>query len=483
MVAGPIATRRLPVQAQMSTPRRSTPAPTGHHLRATAALALPIIVSRAALVVMFTVDTVMAGRASAADLAYFGLGVAPQLTLMMIAVGALQATAVLAAQALGAGDAPRAGAVLRASLAHALALGLFCLVLSLLAEPFFRATGQEADLAAGAARVSLAFGFGMPGILIFVACNLFMEATGRPKTGMAIMLAANLVNVPLNALFGYGWGGLFAPGGAEGIMLASTIARTLAGATILAILLRQAGRDDRFRILPRRRAGPALLGLWSDPDARLLRRLGLPMGLAQGAESAAFATVVMMAGWLGTAQLAAYQTTMSLVTLTFMMAIGTGGATAILVGRAFGEGDAANAGRAGWAGIALGALWPLPVALLFLVSPETAARVVTSDPLTVEAAAQALFVAGFMLSLDASMAVAMGALRGLGDVWWPTLWQTGAFWLVAVPAAYLMAIGLEVGAGGLIGGLIAGIVVSFTGLALRFARQSARDRPAPAPQA
>ncbi len=463
----------------MSTSRSPAPASVGHHFRATVALALPIIVSRAALVVMFTVDTVMVGRASAADLAYFGLGVAPQLTLMMVAVGALQATAVLASQALGAGDAPRAGAVLRASLAHALALGLICLFLSMLAEPFFLATGQDADLAAGAARVSHAFGFGMPGILMFVACNLFMEATGRPKTGMAIMLAANLVNVPLNALLGYGWGGWFAAGGAEGIMLASTIARTLAGLSILTILALQARRDDTFRILPRRTAGAAAVGLWADPDARLLRRLGLPMGLAQGVESAAFATVVMMAGWLGTAQLAAYQTTMSLVTLTFMMAIGTGGATAIRVGRAFGEGDMANVGRAGWSGIALGAVWPLPVALLFLISPETAARAVTSDPRTVEAAAQALFVAGFMLSIDASMAVTIGALRGLGDVWWPTLWQIGAFWLVAIPVAYVMAIVLAVGAGGLIGGLIAGILVSFAGLSWRFARQSAMHRLSP----
>src|SRR5690606_17325933 len=119
------------------------------------------------------------------------------------------------------------------------------------------------------------------------ACNLFMEATGRPKTGMAIMLAANLVNVPLNAVFGYGWGGWFAAGGAEGIMLASTIARTLAGVGILTILALQARCDDTFRILPRRSAGAAALGLWADPDARLLRRLGLPMGLAQGVESAA----------------------------------------------------------------------------------------------------------------------------------------------------------------------------------------------------
>lgn len=451
------------------------------HFAETVRLALPIIVARAAVVLMFTVDTVMVGRAGADELAFFALGVAPQLTLMLVAIGALQATAVLAAQALGAGDPWRAGAVVRAALVHALLLGLAVMALSALAEPFFLATGQAPHLAAGAATVSAAFGWGMPGLLVFVAGNLFLEATGRPKTGMAIMLAANVLNVPLNAIFGFGWLGLADAGGAEGVMTASSLARTLAGLAILVVLIRAAGRDDAFSLVPRRPPLAALAGVLVDPDARLLRRLGLPMGLAQGVESAAFATVVMMAGWLGTAQLAAYQTTMTLVTLTFMMAIGTAGAAAIRVGRAIGARDGAGARRAGWAAIALGALWPAPVALVFLLAPATAARLVTPDPATVAAAAEALFVAGFMLSADAAMAVAIGALRGLRDVWWPTLLQIAAFWCVALPVAYVAGIVLDLGAGGLIGGLIAGIAVSLTGLCLRFANRTRRLAPRRSP--
>ena len=73
--------------------------PLARHFARTVVLAIPIIVARAALVVMFSVDTLMVGRISPQDLAYFGLGVAPQLTLMLIAVGALQAASVLTAVA------------------------------------------------------------------------------------------------------------------------------------------------------------------------------------------------------------------------------------------------------------------------------------------------------------------------------------------------------------------------------------------------
>jgi MATE family multidrug resistance protein len=454
-----------------ATPARPSD-PLARHFARTVVLAIPIILARAALVVMFSVDTLMVGRISPQDLAYFGLGVAPQLTLMLIAVGALQAASVLTAQAIGAGRVQQVGVVFRTSVAHALAMGVAVFGLSLLAGPFFLAIGQAPDLAAGAATVSIAFGVGMPGTLLFIACNLFMESTGRPKTGMAIMLGANLLNVPLNLVFGFGWGGLVAPMGAEGIMLASSLARTAAGLSIVAILVLSALRMDTFRILSRNDAQgserPGLVSLFRGPEAASLRRMGLPMGLAQGVESAAFATVVMFAGLIGTAELAAYQTTMTLVTLTFMMAIGTAGATAIRVGRAFGEDRRLDMARAGWMGIALGGLWPVPVAICFLVSPETAARLVTDDPVTVAAASQALFVAGLMLSVDAMMAVALGALRGMGDVWWPTMLQIAAFWCVAIPVAYFGGLVMDLGAGALIGGLLAGILVSLAGLLTRY---------------
>ncbi len=450
--------------------------PLGHHFKRTFQLAAPIILARTALIVMFTVDTVMTGWAGADELAFFALGVAPQLSLMMIAIGALQATAVLAAQASGGGRGEQLGEVLRASLLHALVLGFVILLLSLLAGDFFLATGQSPFLAAGAARITFAFGLGLPGMLLFVAGNLFLEATGRPKVGMAIMLAANFANVPLNGILALGWGGFFAPMGAEGAMIASSILRTLAAVAIGVIIGRSGASNGHTGTLLDTLAWRSTLRDFGGETGRQLRRLGLPMGLAQGVESAAFAAVVMLAGLLGAAELAAYQTVMTLVTLTFMMAVGTSGAAAIRVGRAIGAGDSVNAGRAGWAAIGLGALLPIPVSFLFLAAPESIVSLITSDANVIDFAATALHVAAFMLSADAAMAVAIGALRGLGDVWIPTLLQVAAFWLVAVPCAWVFGLWFGLGSGGLIGGLMAGVFVSLAGLAWRFLVISNRKR-------
>ncbi|MBA5776978.1 MATE family efflux transporter [Stappia sp. F7233] len=444
------------------------PMPIGYHLMRTFQLALPIILSRAAIVVMLTVDTIMTGWAGARELAYFGLGIAAQLTLMMIAIGALQATVVMTAQAAGSGDEQRAGDVLRASLFNGIALGVVVLCLSFVAEDFFLATGQAPDLAQGAAGVSVIFGFGMPGMLLFIAGNLFLEATGRPHVGMTIMIVANLLNVPLNGILALGWGGIVDPMGAEGAMLGSSVLRTVAGLLIACEIARSSFGQDRYGLLSGWRPWLLSLATFGGDIGRELRRLGLPMGLAQGVESAAFATVVLMAGRLGAMELAGYQAVLALVSLTFMMAVGTGGATAIRVGRAIGAGDRQGARRAGFAGIALGALLPLPIAGLFLLSPETAAGFVTDNEQVAAVAAGAFIVAAFMLSADAAMGVTVGALRGFADVWVPTLLQVAAFWLVAVPTAYMFGLRLGIGAPGLIGGLLAGVYVSFAALVWRF---------------
>src|SRR3712207_777128 len=102
--------------------------PLAPHLRETATLAAPIILSRAAMLAMTVVDSIMTGWAGAEQLAALGLGVAPQITFQMIAIGFLQATAILTAQALGAGEATKAGAVLRAGLGHALALSVLFVI-------------------------------------------------------------------------------------------------------------------------------------------------------------------------------------------------------------------------------------------------------------------------------------------------------------------------------------------------------------------
>ena len=88
---------------------------------------------------------------------------------------------------------------------------------------------------------------------------------------------------------------------------------------------------------PTGNAGSAPLVSLGGENGRIIRRLGLPMGLGQGVESAAFSSMTFFAGMIGTATLAAHQTTMTVMAMVYMNAVGLGGAASIRVGNAVGR--------------------------------------------------------------------------------------------------------------------------------------------------
>ncbi len=445
------------------------PMPLAQHIRRTLAFAAPIIVARASLMIIFTVDSLMTGRAGANELAYLAVGIAPQMTLFLIAIGALQAVVVVAAQAIGAGNPERCGDILRTGTVHAALLGLGVVVLAFFSEAFFRATGQPPQIAAGAARVSIAFGIGVPGLLLFLVANLFLEATDRPFVGMWIMIAANVANVALNGVLALGWFDLTEPLGAVGAVLASSILRWLAFLVAFAVIFRNARHDgDPYRVLAPLAAWWRTLVTLGGAIGRRLARLGVPMGLAQGVESAAFSAIVLIAGTLGENAAAAHQITITVMSLIYMVAIGTAAATAIRVGNAVGRGSVVDIRHAGWSGIGIGALLPVPAAILFVLVPYDIVAAFTTDPAVLNVAGPMVRIAGFLLSIDAVMAVAAGALRGVSDVWVPFAMQSCAFWCIGVPVAYLFAYPGDFGALGLIFGIAAGLILSIALLLTRF---------------
>ena len=446
------------------------------HLRRTLQLAAPISVARAAILIMYVVDTVMTGWAGPEELGALGLGVAPQLTFMLISIGILQSTAVMTAQAIGAGEPRRTGAIFRSGLCHAAGLGLAGVLLSFAAAWFFRLTGQPPDVIDDAAAVSLAFAAGVPGMLLFVTANLTLEATHRPKVGMTVMLLANLVNIPLNGILVLGWGGLVEPMGAVGAVAGSSVLRWFAFLATLGVLVLWDGRlgDPRGVIAALRGAADAANKAAKTGIGRTIRRVGLPIGIAQGVESAAFSSLIFIAGRIGKEAIAAHQATIAVVSFVYMIAIGVSAATAIRVGNAVGRNLPDDVRLAGWSGIILAGVLATPFAIAFLFRPELVAGIYGLDGAALRITAATIAAGGLILIFDAMMGAGLGALRGVGDVWMPLALQIVAFWIVAVPLSALFAIRYGFGAPGLWYGILCGVFLSILFLALRFRAVSNR---------
>lgn len=442
------------------------------HFSRTVQLAAPISVSRAAILIMYVVDTVMTGWAGSAELGALGLGVAPQLTFMLISIGILQSTAVMTAQALGADAPQRTGAIFRSGLYHAAGLGLAAFALSFAAGWFLELTGQSEAVIGPAASVAIAFAAGVPGMLLFVTCNLFLEATGRPKAGMAIMLIANVINVPLNMIFVLGWGGWIEPSGAVGAVGASSALRWSAFIAAFAVLLVWERRlGDPHGVLAALRSGASSVG---SAIGRTIRRIGLPIGIAQGVESAAFASMMLIAGRVSQEAAAAHQATIALVSFVYMIAIGVSAATAIRVGNAVGRNRPGDVRLAGWSGVILAGLFATPFTILFLLRPDLLAGVYGLDGVAMRITAATIAAGGLILIFDAMMGACLGALRGVGDVWIPLALQIAAFWIFAVPLSAAFALHYGLGAPGLWYGIFCGVTLSIIFLALRFRIVSGR---------
>ncbi len=431
----------------------------------TVRLAAPVVVARSGVLVLAAVDTAMTGRAGAQELAYLGLGIAPTIPILLIGIGTLQGTAILGAQALGAGKPEDCGAVWRTGLKLAVIIGTLLGLLCLLGEPFLRAIGQDPVLAAGGGRVMAMMSWNIGAILLFSATSLFLESINRPLPGMVVMIAVNIANIGLNWMFIYGNAGVPALG-AVGAVIATGLVRW-AGVLVLVGYVLVMADGDLYGV----RSRGARFTVWG---GRMLR-LGLPMGVARGVESSAFMTMVMMAGFLGAASLGGYQIASNLLALVFMGAIGTGTATAVWVGQAVGRGDSRGVALAGWAGALVAVILMGVFGLVFALAPGGLAGFYSSDAPVLAAATAAITVASMFLVFDGIQAVLMGALRGVGDVWVPMSLQVMSFWLLSVPMAALLTFGLGWGVRGLMGGIFVGVVNAALVLGWRFHVVSRRE--------
>ena len=208
---------------------------------------------------------------------------------------------------------------------------------------------------------------------------------------------------------------------------------------------------------------------------RKLRALGYPLGLAQGLESFAFASLTVMAGYLGVNAVASFQVSMNIIAFIYMGVIGVATATAVRVGHAIGRGGRRDMALAGWSGLTSILIYMAVTAVLLLLVPEPLARLFSSDPAVLAMALPTLIVAAAMMLPDGAQGVLMGALRGTGDVWIPTTMHLCSFLVVMIPCAALFALHLGYGVPGLMMGTFVGVTCAAILLALRFHIVSRRD--------
>lgn len=428
-------------------------------------LAAPLIAAQITFVAWGVLDTLMAGRLGERELAAIAVGANIWVQIFIFFMGVCIACSPIIAQRVGAGQAPaQMGSFVRQALAVSVLMGLLWIVLlRLIAWPAIEMLNLQPDTAELAHQYLLAESWS--GILFCLSFTLRNCAEGMGLTRIVLWsgIAGLIGKVVFNHIFvkqfgvaGFGWG---------------TVA---ASAVLLVAYLAQYLSVRRLRELQIFQRAPLQL----NAEVLEIFRLGIPIGMILFAEVAFFGCTALLMARFGDAMVAAHQVAINFASITFMVPMGIGLATAVRVGHAAGAGAMSEAELRGKAGMCLGLLFALFSATLMAVLPAPIAGFYTSAPDVAAAAAGFLRLAAIFQLFDCLQATASGALRGIKDTRLPMLITVTAYWLIGMPASYALAIVWGYGPNALWWGFTLGLGAAALGLGLRFFSKAARLVPA-----
>ena len=428
---------------------RSPFRPTREVLRELLALALPVVAVQVGLMTMGVADSVMVGRISAAALGGVALGNVYFFAICVFGMGVLMALDPVVSQAVGARDEPAVARGLQRGIVLSLLLSVPASLLLLTTGPFLRALGQPAEV------VPIAAGYVLreiPSVFPFYAFVVFrqsLQALGRMRAIVVVILLANLLNVGLNWVLIFGKLGM-PPLAANGSAWATTISRWAMLAGIVAF----AWPSIRPYLVPWRTDSFNL------PAIGRMVALGAPIGVHMQLEFGVFGTVGLLMGRLGTEAVAAHQIALNLASLTFMVPLGVSGAATVLVGRAVGRGEQVTARHAAGAALIVGMGFMSLAAAAFLLVPRLFASAYSSDAAVLALASVLIPIAGVFQVFDGLHVVSSGILRGVADTRYPMAVGLIGFWLLGLPISLLLGFGAGLGPSGLWWGLAAGLAIA-----------------------
>ena len=268
-------------------------------------------------------------------------------------------------------------------------------------------------------------------MLLFVLNGIF-RGTGDAAIAMRVLFIANAINIVLDPMLIFGIGP-FPELGIEGAAIATNIGRGT-GVVIQLYTL----------IFGRSRISFALQDLKVD-----VKFIGSYLKLSYaGISQMLIATtswigLVRIISTFGSVSLAGYTIGIRIMIFALLPASGIGNAAATLVGQNLGAKKPGQAEKSVWASGAVNSILMGIVGLVFVLWPEAFIKILNHDPDVVLKGAECLRILSIgFISYGFGMVV-VNSLNGAGDTFTPMIINLFCFWLLEIPLAYFLAIGLK----------------------------------------
>jgi len=396
-------------------------------LRRLVRLAWPVLIAQVAVVLNGVIDTVMAGRLSALDLAAVGIGASIYIAVFVSCMGVLLALTPTIAHLYGAGRSADIGEEVRQSAWLGVGLSVVGTALLWHPEPFLALSQLTPAVEAKVRAYLQAISWGVAPSLAFRIFYGFMSGVGRPRAVMMFNLFGLMAKIPLNLVFMY----------RLDMGAAGCAASTSAISWLLALLAwgwccRQADCAE-FGIFARlTRPQPAAIGA--------LLRLGLPIGATFLVDVTSFTFMALFIARLGPVTSAAHQIAANLAVLCFMLPLSVGQAALVLSGHALGASDPVAARRAGLIGLAMGFSVSIGVSTLLKAGAGFLAALYSPDRAVQALATTLVGIVAFYHVADSVQAVSVNVLRGYKKTTVPMLAYAISLWGVGLGGGYLLGL-------------------------------------------
>jgi len=394
-------------------------------------IAWPVLVAQLAVMANGVIDTVMAGRLSAVDLAAVGIGASIYITVFVTVMGILLALTPSVAHLYGAGRNPEIGEEVRQSAWLALMLGVLVVLLLRNPEPFITLSQLTPDVEVKVRAYLDALTWSVLPSLMFRVFYGFSSGIGKTRPIMIFNLVGLALKVPLNLIFIYGSFGMPALGG-PGCAVATAVISWIT--CLLALGWGASAEEYRpYRIFA---------GFSGPRPAKLLElvKLGLPIGATFFVDVTAFTFMALFIARLGPETSGAHQIASNLAALAYMLPLSLGNAASVVAGQALGAGDVHRARRAGLSSLGIGLCFCVLTGLVLWFGASGLAALYTSDAEVRRAATLLIGYVAVFHVFDGFQGITVSILRGYKKTTVPMAIYAVALWGVGLAGGYVLGL-------------------------------------------
>lgn len=304
----------------------------------------------------------------------------------------------------------------------------------------------------------------LPFVILFNSFKQFTDTVAATKTALWVIIIGNFTNVVMNYLLIFGVCG-FPEMGLKGAGIATLLSRVLMALLFVMFIIGQKRFSSYKSGFKARRSKRS--------DVKKLFKVGTPLAVQMGMETASFSLASLLMGWIGAVELAAFQVMCTTGSLCFLVYYGIAAASCIRISHYRGRGEWEKVNETATASLHIILAVAAVLSTGIIIFKCQLAAAFTSDT-----SIQKMFIAILipMLAYQVSDGIQINyanALRGIAVTKPMSIYALISYILLALPVSYIFGFVFNLGGIGIAYGLPVGLTTAAILYYCRFRKEIA----------